>query len=107
MRAGGELLPLEPLPARLAAGGWGARTTPAEDARRRFELEHVEQPWADRPADDEGQRLADALLRATANHWEMWELLAAGPAWPCSAVRAPCRRALSRSAGRNGLKRAS
>jgi len=75
VRAGGELLPLEPLPARLGLG-WG-RTTRAEDARMRFELEHVEQPWADRPVDDEEQRLADVLLRATANEWEMWQLLAA------------------------------
>ena len=43
----------------------------------RFELEHVEQPWADRPVDDEEQRLADALLRTTPIPGEMWELLAA------------------------------
>jgi hypothetical protein len=75
VRAGGKLLPLEPLSARLGLG-WG-QTTRAEDARMRFELEHVEQPWADRPVDDEEQRLADALLRATPIPGDMWELLAA------------------------------
>jgi len=74
VRAGGKLLALEPLPARLARGF--GRATPAEDARRRFELEHVDRPWADRAADDEEQRLADALVRATSSDWSIWDLLA-------------------------------
>jgi hypothetical protein len=73
VRAGGELLPVGNDPARLVTG---APATPAETARLRFEREHVEQPWADRPVDAEEGRLAEALMRLAPNEWEMWDMLA-------------------------------
>ena len=73
VRAGGELLPLEP----YGPGRHPDIVPPGREAMLRFGWDRVEQPWADRPADDEENRLADALIRLAPSEWRMWELLAA------------------------------
>ena len=77
LRAGGELLALEPhTPGQSFARG---SPTPAETAHLHFKLDHIDQPWADRPLDDEEEALAEALIRATrGDEFTMWNLLADG-----------------------------
>ena len=75
VRAGGKLVPLEPhQPGRSFTG-----RAPGYHAKAAFEAEHIDQPWADRPLDDEEEALAQALIRATrGDRFTMWNLLADG-----------------------------